>query len=1101
MSEIQIISKESHKTLSTTMESTTTLPTEPSVVLLKVPMNDISVIKKDGLNAIVFLKNGEKIVIQNFFNEENTLDNSLVIQADNGQLIWAKFKEAESDADADADADADTEAAAYVEEMPAAVPEVVEAPVSDVIFQPIDAVEPLLYHDAGLSPWLWAVPLVAGGIIAAASDNGGKGGGKKDNTPPNSPEDVVIGNGDGFITPDEIANGTVDVVVVLPETGVSVGDKVIVNGEEHTITAGDLTAGQITVPVTVPPEGQPLEVQVSIKDPAGNTSSTVTETASVDTTAPATPVAPSSYADNVGAIQNPTSTAVTTDDNTPGINVGVGLTDTPTLYVDGVAVDAVYDPVTGTLTPNTPLLDGVYDFSYTLTDAAGNESAQSPTLTIEIDGALLDAIDDLNTSQITVTDPDTTLIGDTGNTFTLLGFSAVFDLINVALSNQNALNFDVDSYATEDVTINVSGNKGLDISAVITSVVGLITQSTYTADLTLINTTTGEFFTVSNGITLTPTLDLDIFDGTPIPSLTLAYSGSVDFTGLPEGHYDAAVTGETGSFLAELIGLVGNVGLGSNVTMTITDATEYGTTEIVGNVVTNGSSTDVQDIYSGTVTVTTVVSETGNNITAGATETPIVGAYGTLYIREDGGYRYVADTSDLTNIGKVDTFTYTLRDSTGATDIANLNIRVESPIIDVTWNSDPTLDGTANINATNDTAIAPVSVEPVIDTSYAYTGTVTASATRTGVSVIPPSTGTASFAEGITSSTGLILTSNTDALLNIQMTRNLLNTDSAGESYYYVIKQNGSTVFTSSPVIAGALNSIIIDENYHIAAASSAGTWTVEFHSSETNAPILNGINETTVSVGVTAMVIDQDNYIVESPYAAPFPSISSNLLTNDTGAGSTTGTKVLVTVDGVNYVEASGQSITGTYGTFVVNADGSYIYTANGSAILGTDVLNYKLLAVTGDESAATLSVNLAPEQNNIAISSTTSDTFSLGAGSDTLIFGVLNSASATGGNTTVGGIDTWTDFHLGDVATDSQADKIDISSLLNGSPTALTIGQYVDVNYNAATQTVTLSVDRDGGLLDLPSNFTETPILQLTNITSEITLQDLLNNGQIIY
>ena len=111
-----------------------------------------------------------------------------------------------------------------------------------------------------------------------------------------------------------------------------------------------------------------------------------------------------------------------------------------------------------------------------------------------------------------------------------------------------------------------------------------------------------------------------------------------------------------------------------------------------------------------------------------------------------------------------------------------------------------------------------------------------------------------------------------------------------------------------------------------------------------------------------------------------------------------------------------------------------------------------------------------------------------------------MLNSASATGGNTG-GGIDTWTDFHLGDVATDSQADKIDISSLLNGSPTALTIGQYVDVNYNAATQTVTLSVDRDGGLLDLPSNFTETPILQLTNITSEITLQDLLNNGQIIY
>ena len=385
MSEIQIISKESHKTLSTTMESTTTIPTEPSVVLLKIPMNDISVIKKDGLNAIVFLKNGEKIVIQNFFNEENTLDNSLVIQAENGQSIWAKFKEVESDADADADADADTEAAAYVEEMPAAVPEVVEAPVSDVIFQPIDAVEPLLYHDAGLSPWLWAVPLVAGSIITAASDNGGKGGGKKDDIPPNAPEDVVIGNGDGFITPDEISNGKVDVVVILPETGVSVGDKVIVNGEEHTITADDLTAGQIKVPVTVPPEGQALEVEVSIKDPAGNTSSPVTETATVDTTAPATPAAPTSYVDNVGDIQNPASAAVTTDDRTPGLNIGGGLTDTPTLYVDGVAVDAVYDPLTGTLTPTEPLSPGEHQLSYTLTDAAGNESAQSPALTLTID--------------------------------------------------------------------------------------------------------------------------------------------------------------------------------------------------------------------------------------------------------------------------------------------------------------------------------------------------------------------------------------------------------------------------------------------------------------------------------------------------------------------------------------------------------------------------------------------------------------------------------------------------------------------------------------------------------------------------------------------
>ncbi|WP_306045102.1 Ig-like domain-containing protein, partial [Nioella sp. MMSF_3534] len=105
----------------------------------------------------------------------------------------------------------------------------------------------------------------------------------------------------------------------------------------------------------------------------------------IDTGAPAAPAAPTSYADNVGAIIDPASTAATTDDSQPGINIGAGLTDTPTLYVDGVAVAATYDPVAGTLTPDAPLADGAHDFTYTLTDAAGNESDPSGILPITID--------------------------------------------------------------------------------------------------------------------------------------------------------------------------------------------------------------------------------------------------------------------------------------------------------------------------------------------------------------------------------------------------------------------------------------------------------------------------------------------------------------------------------------------------------------------------------------------------------------------------------------------------------------------------------------------------------------------------------------------
>jgi hypothetical protein len=105
----------------------------------------------------------------------------------------------------------------------------------------------------------------------------------------------------------------------------------------------------------------------------------------VDTTKPATPVAPTTYSDYVGSVQSATSNALTTDDTTPGINIGTGLTDVVKLYIDNALVTSTYDSVAGTLTPNTPLIHGTYSFSYTLTDAAGNESDKSASFVIMID--------------------------------------------------------------------------------------------------------------------------------------------------------------------------------------------------------------------------------------------------------------------------------------------------------------------------------------------------------------------------------------------------------------------------------------------------------------------------------------------------------------------------------------------------------------------------------------------------------------------------------------------------------------------------------------------------------------------------------------------
>ena len=130
----------------------------------------------------------------------------------------------------------------------------------------------------------------------------------------------------------------------------------------------------------------------SLTDAAGNESGQSEPiTIVIDTTPPEMPSAPVDYADDQGEIQNATSTAPTTDDTQPGINIGVGLTDEPALYIDGVEVPSTYYPVEGTLTPNDPVAEGEHDFAYTLTDAAGNESEPSDPITITIDTVAPDA--------------------------------------------------------------------------------------------------------------------------------------------------------------------------------------------------------------------------------------------------------------------------------------------------------------------------------------------------------------------------------------------------------------------------------------------------------------------------------------------------------------------------------------------------------------------------------------------------------------------------------------------------------------------------------------------------------------------------------------
>lgn len=206
-----------------------------------------------------------------------------------------------------------------------------------------------------------------------------------DLTPPETPEYAGEYVTDG--TDRQVASGTpINDPTPSLWIGSNLGDKpsLYVDGvkveSEYDPETGALT------PTEPLPEGE-YQLTWTLTDAAGNESgeSPAFELI-VDTTAPATPAtAISSYSDDVGLIRSAQSTAAVTDATRPGLQIEAGLTDTPSLYVNGNKVEATYDSETGVLTPNESLAEGSLSLTWTLTDVAGNESEPSPAIEVEID--------------------------------------------------------------------------------------------------------------------------------------------------------------------------------------------------------------------------------------------------------------------------------------------------------------------------------------------------------------------------------------------------------------------------------------------------------------------------------------------------------------------------------------------------------------------------------------------------------------------------------------------------------------------------------------------------------------------------------------------
>ena len=110
-----------------------------------------------------------------------------------------------------------------------------------------------------------------------------------------------------------------------------------------------------------------------------------------------------------------------------------------------------------------------------------------------------------------------------------------------------------------------------------------------------------------------------------------------------------------------------------------------------------------------------------------------------------------------------------------------------------------------------------------------------------------------------------------------------------------------------------------------------------------------------------------------------------------------------------------------------------------------------------------------------------------------NTEIFNLLNDLELENSNA----VETWDNFQVGTVDADPEADIIDVSKLLSDDATSENIQDYIQVNYDEATQTAIISIDRDGA----SSQHEMTEYLTLANLEKSVTLDELLQNNQIVF
>ncbi|MED7668656.1 retention module-containing protein [Pseudomonas moraviensis subsp. stanleyae] len=334
----------------------------------------------------------------------------------------------------------------------------------------------------------------------------------------------------------------------------------------------------------------------------------------------------------------------------------------------------------------------------------------------------------------------------------------------------------------------------------------------------------------------------------------------------------------------------------------------------------------------------TLLTLTGNVLTndiQGADRVPtgpvtpgtFTGTYGTLVLNADGTYTYTLNTSDVDfkNLhgggNGTETFAYTITDADGDTSSANLVLQIHN-------NDDPvTIDG-LNVAGGELT----VYEKNLSDGSAPDTGALTHNGTFTITALDGVTTLTVGGIAVVTNGVAAGFPQSITTPLGSTLTITGFNAATGVVSYSYTLADN-----EAHPNANGANN---LPEQFAVTVVDDNGT-------------TATGTLDVNIVDDLPKAIDDSNGTASESQ-----PTLTGNVLTNDVQGA-----------DRVPTGPVTPGTFTGTFGTLVLNADGTYTYTLNTNDAdfknlhgggNGTETFAYTITDADGDTSTANLVLNI---------------------------------------------------------------------------------------------------------------------------------------------